>query len=382
MLRVKLWSSYGSTSPILALSAWLAVVAFQLIGTPQHLAAALGPVRVISKTGPASSVPSAPLPADQHELVIGAVQVPASPADRAAALGLLERARQNADLHMPGTPPFVLTASFTAAGNVPETGSGQIVETWASRQRWRYTQALAGYSEVRIGSNGLIHSSTPRAPVPIRVQMIRNAIFAPVAPYGSASNIRVAAAQWGNRPVTCILLARSTDPVTPPGRHWEETEYCIDSASGLLQIYSVAPGAYVVYGYAQNEQFHGRLVPDRVTGYLAGEQVFDARISIADLGVTDAAQFTPTPEMGMTPPLAHAIRFPLGVPSASVSDTAKPVMVHVSVDKTGQLLVAEVSAAADPALAPAALDAIRKFNFGNAGVQREAYVNVRFVPAR
>jgi len=68
------------------------------------------------------------------------------------------------------------------------------------------------------------------------------------------------------------------------GRLWEETEYCIDEGSGLLQVLSIAPGSYVVYGYGGNLQFHGRRIPDRVTVYAGCAQKLDAQIGIGDAG--------------------------------------------------------------------------------------------------
>src|SRR4029077_17341728 len=113
-------------------------------------------VQTIAATVPAPVSPSAPLPpstapvpvalsaatsvaADGQEPVTGTIQVPATPAERAAALSLLERARQNSDMHIAGTPPFQLDATFLASGNVSEVGSGTVSETWMSGQRWRWT---------------------------------------------------------------------------------------------------------------------------------------------------------------------------------------------------------------------------------------------------
>lgn len=42
-----------------------------------------------------------------------------------------------------------------------------------------------------------------------------------------------AQANWNARPVAAILISGSTD-ATPPGRHWAETEYVVDDATGLL----------------------------------------------------------------------------------------------------------------------------------------------------
>ena len=72
------------------------------------------------------------------------------------------------------------------------------------------------------------------------------------------------------------------------------------------------------------------------------------------------------------------VRFPMNIPSASVS-VVKPVMVHASVDGAGNVLETEISASSDPALTQAALDAVRNAHFGT-GVQRQMYINVKFIP--
>jgi len=53
-----------------------------------------------------------PFVADSYEPVRTAIHVPSTPVERAAAFSLLERALQNSDMHMAGTPPFYLEASF------------------------------------------------------------------------------------------------------------------------------------------------------------------------------------------------------------------------------------------------------------------------------
>jgi hypothetical protein len=97
----------------------------------------------------AGQVKVAPVPADPHELVTGATQMASSPQDRANAMALLERSRQNSDLHMPGGSPFVLNLSFNVTGG-SQTGTGEISETWLSGRQWRYDQTLAARGESRL----------------------------------------------------------------------------------------------------------------------------------------------------------------------------------------------------------------------------------------
>jgi hypothetical protein len=200
---------------------------------------------------------------DVREPVTGAIQVPATPADRAAALSLLERARQNSDMHIAGTPPFRLDATFLASGNVSYVGSGALSETWISGQHWRWTANLGDYSQSRIGRGQIGFDEQPVSAVPMRVHMLREAIFWPVR-FGPGLRIRTAAAQWNGMRLTCLLLGGYSD-VAAQSRMWAEQEYCVDNGSGVLRIYSPAPGTYLAYEYSKNQQFHGRYVPDRIS---------------------------------------------------------------------------------------------------------------------
>src|ERR1700685_1667824 len=73
-----------------------------------------------------------PVPADPLELATGPVQIPADADQRAAAIALLERARQNFTLRSPGSAPYDLKVSFIASGGTNYTGSGEMEELWRS----------------------------------------------------------------------------------------------------------------------------------------------------------------------------------------------------------------------------------------------------------
>jgi hypothetical protein len=316
----------------------------------------------------------APVPADPHELVTGTVTTPKTPADRATVLSLLERARQNADLHMPGAPPFQLKISFQAGGNSAYIGSGEMDELWLSGAKWRYDQRLGEYSETRIGLGGRMFAQLSGS-VPMRVEMLRSAMFWPVGTSTSGNMIRSASVSWNNRPATCVLASGST--FDGPGRHWGETEFCVDNESGLLQIFSRAPGTFAVYGYSKNLQFHGRALPDQISMYVAGAGVLDAHVTeITDVAEADATAINPQP--GMNPSVRNMMnmRFPLA--PAPISGVEKPVIVHAMIDAQGHVIEEELSAAADASLADSALEFVKKSQFGPSAGQREAYIRVQY----
>jgi hypothetical protein len=95
-----------------------------------------------------------PLPTDPHEPPLVNVQVAQSPGERAAALGLLEKARQNSELHTVTTLPWRFTGSFNAVGDGANTGAGEIRETWFNGQRWTWSMKLGGYSLTRVRTGG------------------------------------------------------------------------------------------------------------------------------------------------------------------------------------------------------------------------------------
>jgi hypothetical protein len=325
----------------------------------------------------------APIPADPHELVTGPAQVPATPAERAAALNLLERARQNADLHIAGSAPFILKAQFTASGNVQFTGPGEITETWLNGRYWRWTASLGDYSQVRNSHNGRISDEQPVAAIPMRVQMLRSAIFNPVHGVPSGTGIRTATVQINGSKATCLLSTERGGQL-PAGqpRFWEEREYCVENASGLLQVYSEAPGIYVEYGYSQHQQFHGRTVPDQITIHMAGSPVIEAHIGMTDAGSTGESLEAARPTPGEPPVmLGPASRFPIEAQEKIGLKTIQPVIVHVTISRQGTLLEEELVTSTDPALAQLVLQIVKDSRFSPMeGTQREAYINVRFSP--
>lgn len=319
-----------------------------------------------------SDISVAPVPADPHELVTGTAKFASSPQDRAAAMSLLERARQNGDLHMPNGAPFALKVAINSAG-----GAGQITETWLSGRQWRYDQSQGSYSETRVSVGGQIFEKHSNF-TPMVVQMVRSSLFWPVGGNPSVNTMRTAQASWNGKPVTAILISGSTD-ATPPGRHWAETEYVVDDNTGLLQIYSRAPGTFALYGYTQGMQFHGRAMPDHITIFVGGVQTVEAQLlSIADPSSIDTATLQAAAGMQPTRTAPMNQRFPLFAHDPTNSGLIKPVVVHVTVDDQGKVVESELSAASDPALVDQAMALVKSSKFS--GSRMDAYVAVRFRP--
>jgi len=334
----------------------------------------------------------APVPYDPLELATGPTLVPSTPEQRANLLNLLERARQNSGMHAPGMAPFTLKVSFNSLGKDSKNQSyGEIEETWLNGQTWRWSARLGDYSQFRIFYQGAAYDDKPRGHIPLRIQMVRNAVFWPVVGNFASSLMRMATAQWEGTDVACILVSGAiNDATATPGRRWEENEFCIDPKTGLLRIHSEAPGIYSVYDYSGAIQFHGRTLPRQMTIVEGGTTVLQIHLeSIGDAN-DDPNQFVPTKKMLSRGPGAIMIgpfRFPETVPiPPGFGGIVQPVIVHAILDQKGNVLDAEVVQSSDPALAGAALNVVLRSSYMPAQhhdrpLQREAFINVRFTPA-
>lgn len=332
----------------------------------------------------------APLPEDPLELATGPTAVPDTPQKREWMLGLLEHARQNNAMHAPGAPPFTIKASFNSTGKSRYTGFGEMEETWMSTNVFRWSARLGDYSQLRIFYEGAAYDDKPRGPIPLRVQMVRESVLWPVTGRFAPALIRMATASWQGTEVACMLVSGAMNEATAtPGRRWEETEYCIDPKTGLLHTYSEAPGIYAVYDYSEKLEFHGRTLARQISIVEDGVNVLDIHVdSLADAANADPNQFVPTKKMISHGPgdiLVGPFRFPQSVAApAGRSGVIQPVIVHAVLDKKGHVVEAEALQHSDTLLADAALAIVEKSSYrrpeSDRPVQREAFINVQFVP--
>jgi len=336
-------------------------------------------------------LPVAPLPYDPLELATGPTVVPDTPEKRATVLDLLERARQNSAMHTPGTAPFNLKVSFNSVGkDAKNSGYGELEETWLDGQTWRWSARLGDYSQLRIFYDGEAYDDKPRGHIPLRLQMVRNAIFWPVVGNFASSLLRMATAKWEGADLACILISGGmNDATATPGRRWEENEYCIDPKTGLLRIHSETPGIYSVYDYDGGIQFHGRTLPRQAYIVEGGTTVLQVHLDTLQDANHDPDQFVPTKKMISHGPGAIMVgpfRFPESVPiPAGYGGVVQPVIVHTILDQKGRVLDAEVVQSSDPALAAAALNVVWHSSYLPAQrrdrpLQREAFINVKFTP--
>ena len=302
--------------------------------------------------------------------------------DRSEALALLNKAKRPMRLHAPITPQHLLTVSFTATGDPANSGTGELTELWLAQQNWRWTAKLGSFAVSRVGTRTGTFDEKPVPILPMRIHMLRNTLFWAAQGLTASSQFRSAAVVWNGRPTTCLLVSDQREAAGEPSqsRRWSEEEYCIDDQSGLLQILSVVPGNYVVYSYSGGQSFHGQPLPDRIKAFIAGALAIDASVRMEDPGAADTIA-SPTAEMMAAPApigLEEPLRTRIDIPNASGSG-ATPVMVNAQIGPDGKVVTLELCAASDRSLAPQALARVKEMSFGRSKVQRQAYVEVRFV---
>ncbi len=407
-------SSYAAITAILAVAGWSAASAFPLAArvvpppAPAASIAAAVPAPPVQHSAPIpvptaqsrpapppepqsaepegetpSYVPSAPIPPDSHELVTGGVHV-LNADEEASARARLNRARRNARWTTAATPPYRFEAVFTAPQDARPTGQGRLREI-RMPGLWRWTADLAGFSVTRWTDDERTVEDRHSSAIPSVVQILREAIhWADRNPLGRS--IRLAAAQWEGRPITCLLFSNMNGEATSTQvRLWEEDEYCLDDSTGQLRIESAAPGVFTVYDYEDRLQFHGRPVPGRIAIYTGGALAADAQFTVADMTPEDRALLTPRPGQAADGPVVtmrnHA-RFPIRVLNPLPSKLVQPVIVRAQIDAQGHAVETELCAVSDPALGTLALDLVKKSRFQHlAWTQYQAYINVRFMPA-
>ncbi len=225
----------------------------------------------------------APVPADPNEPVTTGLKALTNPQERAVALQLLDHARQNYTFYGPHAPSFTMKVSFASSGQSQYEGQGSMQETWIGRgDRW--SAKLGSTETLRIIYKGQMWSDNPSAPVPMRVQMVRDALLWPVMNVPPRVMLRAAAATLSGKSAMCILVSGAMADVDQP-RHWVEKEYCIDPESGNLLVWSEAPGHFVYYDYTTPVSFQGHVVANDISIYEAGSRVMQIQVD----SITDAS---------------------------------------------------------------------------------------------
>jgi hypothetical protein len=313
-----------------------------------------------------NSIPRPPMPADPMELVTGAAQPAQDAQQRIAAIGLMQRAHGLSNVR---AQPYDLKSSFIAYGGLASDGNWLLQDTSPGR-KYRWTANGPGFSTVNLypeGSANGLYSNQPSGMLPLRLLQVRSAIFFIYPLPGPQASIRTATGFLNGQPQSCVLVVIGAGSrVFTGGRNWEESEYCVDSNTGLLSQYSPAPGVFVRYDYSSGIRFHNVAIPTAFSIFENGKLVAEARtISVADPPAAtdpmfDTAGLTP---VGSGRAMNPGANFPIVMPApgqlfsgANAAVAMQVVSLHGDIAGDGHLSEVEILASTDPSLNQAAVE--------------------------
>jgi hypothetical protein len=319
------------------------------------------------QNAPQGKITIAPVPADPLELATGQIQVARMPANRAEALQLLARARNNYQLRN-AQQPWDLKVRFTvdSHGETNYDGAWLMEDRFVPGQGLHWTaKSASGYSITGIFAPKATYSEPTPTAIPLRLQEARSMLYNPLpsVDYAGSGSIRTFHASFHGASVTCLLLAHSRNVQNPAvGRGWEENEECIDPQSGLLLIHSEAPGRYIVYDYASAPRLGDRLAPASITVSEGGRIVSKIQVeSLEGRASFEASLFVPTERMkaAQAPVMTSLQKISRivtdgqagdsqGEGAAAVSMAMHVVCVFGMVNSAGQLVEAHSLQPSDP----------------------------------
>jgi hypothetical protein len=313
-----------------------------------------------------NNVPRPPMPVDPMELITGDAQAVQGAQQRIAAIGLLEKAHGLSNVR---AQPYDLKTSFIAYGGLASDGNWMLEDTAARGRKYRWTASGPNYSAVNLypeGSTNGLYSNQPSGILPLRLLQVRSAIFFIYPTPGPQASIRTATGFLNGEPQNCVLVVIGAGNRTfTGGRNWEESEYCVDSKTGLLSQYSPAPGVFVRYDYSSEIRFQNTSIPTAFSIFENGKVVAEARtVSVTDPPAATDAMFDAT---GLTPvgsgrAMNPGANFPIvipapGQPAGTNSNPAiQVVSLHGDIAGDGRLTEVEILASTDPALNQAAVE--------------------------
>jgi len=126
------------------------------------------------------------------------------------------------------------------------------------------------------------------------------------------------------------------------------------------------------------------VLADKISIVEGGKTVLEANVAgIGDADPNDTSVLTPAPDMRNSGPvLSYTMRFPQNIHVAPGASIIQPVIVHALLGSDGKVLDAELVEDSGAALSQSALDLVKRSSYvraNNARLQREAFINVKFV---
>jgi hypothetical protein len=332
-----------------------------------------------------------PAPYDPLELVPNGAQPVQSAEDRAATIELLTKARDLSNVRL---YPYDLKTTFSTYASLSSDGRWSLEDTSPARGIYRWTAQGPSFSGIFLKNGDLVSTDRSSGGIPLRLAQVREAIFWIYPGIGPYASLRVATARLGGSEVRCILVAHgivgSSRSSFSSGRSFEESEFCVDTKSGLLATYSPVPGLYVRYDYGNALHFHEEIIPNGFTITENGRAVIEAKTETVTAS-PDAGQSIFKPEgltpLGVGPVMEAPMMIRNNVPGANAS--VQVVVVHGMISPDGRLDETEVLASTDASLNDAAVSRASAQHFlpmggdtqpGTTPMSREAIFTVEFLP--
>lgn len=219
----------------------------------------------------------------------------------------------------------------------------------------------------------------------MRLLQVRSAIFGIYLIPGPQASIRASTGLLNGEPQNCVLVAIGAGKrAFSGGRNWEESEYCVDSKSGLLTQYSPAPGLFVRYDYSSGIKFHNTFVPTTFSIVENGRVVVEARtISATEPPAATDPMFDTAglTAIGSGPVMNRWGNIPMILPAPgqrlvniNASAVMQVVSLHGDISGDGHLSEVEILASTNPSLHQAAADQATSMMQGRAPAQPGATV--------
>jgi hypothetical protein len=220
-------------------------------------------------------------------------------------------------------------------------------------------------------TNGL-YSNQESGILPLRLLQVRSAIFFIYPAPGPQASIRTATGFLNNVPQNCVLIVNGAGGRSFSGaRNWEESEYCVDSKTGLLSQYSPAPGVFVRYDYSSGIHFHNTFIPGGFRIFENGQVVAEARtVNVADPpAATDSIFDTAGLRViGSGRAMNPGMNLPITIPAPgkrfggiNANTAVQVVSLHGNLAGDGRLSEIEILASTDTTLNQAAVEQANSF---------------------
>jgi len=320
-----------------------------------------------------NALPRPAVPSDPLDPVTGNAQPVQNAEQRATVVALLQKARELSNVR---AQPYDLKTTFISTGGLPSDGSWTLEDTSPGRGLYRWTAQGPNYAAVNLyntTTQGMLYSNQPGGVLPLRLVQVREAIFFNFAPIGPQVPFRTAVGYVNGAAQNCVLIGQVVRGQTSSGRRdWGDSEYCVDSSTGLLTTYSPAPGLYIHYDYSNGIKFHNKTIPGSFTISEAGHVVINAKTeSVADPGypksaLFDSAGMTPLGVgQAMTPAFNLRTMAPLDPKifrSTAANLAVQVVVLHGALSPDGHLGETELLASSDASFNQKALDQANQFS--------------------